>query len=146
MAEVQRAEFKPPHESGAFLAGLGFPALQRAWSCRRFKEIEKSLAGSGLGVTPSNDGKIIRIPLPPLTEERRKDLSKICKKHGEDTKVVVRGFRRDANEELKKLQKDAKLTEDELRKAEADTQKLTDQYVQKIDEVVKKKDLEIMEV
>ena len=110
------------------------------------KEIEKSLAGSGLGVTPSNDGKIVRIPLPPLTEERRKDLSKICKKHGEDTKVVVRGFRRDANEELKKLQKDAKLTEDDLRKAEADTQKLTDQYVQKIDEVVKKKDLEIMEV
>jgi ribosome recycling factor len=116
------------------------------WEPGLIKEIEKSLAGSGLGVTPSNDGKIIRIPLPPLTEERRKDLSKICKKHGEDTKVVVRGFRRDANEELKKLQKDAKLTEDELRKAEADTQKLTDQYIHKIDDVVKKKDQEIMEV
>ena len=116
------------------------------WEPNLIKEIEKALAGSGLGVTPSNDGKIIRVPLPPLTEERRKELSKICKKHGEDTKVVVRGFRRDANEELKKLQKDAKLTEDELRKSEADTQKLTDQYIQKIDDVVKKKEQEIMEV
>ena len=116
------------------------------WEPSLIKEIEKSLSGSGLGVTPSNDGKIIRIPLPPLTEERRKDLSKICKKHGEDTKVVVRGFRRDANEELKKLQKDAKLTEDELRKGEADTQKLTDLYIHKIDDVVKKKEHEIMEV
>jgi ribosome recycling factor len=116
------------------------------WEPNLIKEIEKALSGSGLGVTPSNDGKLVRIPLPPLTEERRKDLSKICKKHGEDTKVVVRGFRRDANEELKKLQKGAKLTEDELRKAEADTQKLTDQYIHKIDEVVKKKEQEIMEV
>ena len=100
----------------------------------------------GLGITPSNDGKIIRVPLPPLTEERRKELSKICKKHGEDTKVHIRGFRRDANEELKKLQKDAKLTEDELRKSEAEIQKLTDQYVQKIDDAIKKKEQEILEV
>jgi ribosome recycling factor len=101
---------------------------------------------SGLGVTPSNDGKIIRVPLPPLTEERRKELTKICKKHGEDTKVHIRGFRRDANEELKKLQKDAKLTEDELRKSEIEIQKLTDQYVQKIDDAIKKKEQEILEV
>jgi len=114
------------------------------WESTLIKEIEKALAGSGLGITPSNDGKVIRVPLPPLTEERRKELSKICKKHGEDTKVVVRGFRRDANEELKKLQKDAKLTEDELRKSEDDTQKLTDQHIQKIDDVVKKKEQEIM--
>jgi ribosome recycling factor len=116
------------------------------WEPSLIKEIEKALATSGLGVTPSNDGKMIRVPLPPLTEERRKELSKICKKHGEETKVKIRGFRRDANEELKKLQKDAKLTEDELRKAEQDTQKLTDQYGQKIDEVIKKKEQEIMEV
>ena len=116
------------------------------WESTLIKEIEKALAGSGLGITPSNDGKVIRVPLPPLTEERRKELSKICKKHGEDTKVVVRVFRRDANEELKKLQKDAKLTEDELRKSEDDTQKLTDQYMHKIDDVVKKKEQEIMEV
>ncbi|MCP9452420.1 MAG: ribosome recycling factor [Nitrospira sp.] len=116
------------------------------WEPHLIKEIEKALATSGLGVTPSNDGKIIRVPLPPLTEERRKDLTKLCKKHGEETKVQIRGFRRDANEELKKLQKDAKLTEDELRKAEQETQKITDQFVQKIDEIIKKKEQEIMEV
>ncbi|HEY7533464.1 MAG TPA: ribosome-recycling factor, partial [Nitrospiraceae bacterium] len=110
------------------------------------KEIEKAISTSGLGITPSNDGKVIRIPLPPLTEERRKELTKICKKHGEDTKVHIRGYRRDANEELKKLQKDAKLTEDELRKNEADTQKLTDQYIQKVDDVIKKKEHDILEV
>lgn len=116
------------------------------WEPNLIKEIEKAIANSGLGVTPSNDGKMIRVPLPPLTEERRKELTKICKKHGEDTKVQLRGFRRDANEELKKLQKDAKLTEDELRKAEQDTQKLTDSHVQKIDEIIKKKEQEILEV
>ena len=116
------------------------------WEPQLIKEIEKALANSGLGVTPSNDGKMIRVPLPPLTEERRKELTKICKKHGEDTKVQIRGFRRDANEELKKLQKDAKLTEDELRKSETDIQKLPDQYVQKIDDAIKKKEQEILEV
>jgi len=116
------------------------------WEPRLIKEIEKAISASGLGITPSNDGKVIRIPLPPLTEERRKELTKICKKHGEDTKVHVRGFRRDANEELKKLQKDAKLTEDELRKGEAEIQKLTDQYIQKLDDVIKKKEHDILEV
>ena len=116
------------------------------WEPNLIKEIEKAISNSGLGVNPSNDGKLIRLPLPPLTEERRKELGKICKKHGEDTKVQIRGFRRDANEELKKLQKDTKLTEDELRKAEQDTQKLTDAYVQKIDDVIKKKEQEILEV
>ncbi len=116
------------------------------WEPSLIKEIEKGLAGSGLGLNPSNDGKMIRVPLPPLTEERRKELTKISKKHGEDAKVQIRGFRRDANEELKKLQKDGKLTEDELRKGEQETQKLTDQYGQKIDDVVKKKEQEIMEV
>ena len=116
------------------------------WEPQLIKEVEKAISISGLGVTPSNDGKIIRVPLPPLTEERRKELTKICKKHGEDTKVHIRGFRRDANEELKKLQKDAKLTEDELRKSETEIQKLTDQYVQKIDDAIKKKEQEILEV
>ncbi len=116
------------------------------WEPTLIKEIEKAISNSGLGVTPSNDGKLIRVPLPPLTEERRKELTKICKKHGEETKVKIRGFRRDANEELKKLQKDAKLTEDELRKAEQETQKLIEQYGQKIDEIIKKKEQEIMEV
>jgi ribosome recycling factor len=116
------------------------------WEPKLIKEIEKAISNSGLGVTPSNDGKVIRIPLPPLTEERRKELTKICKKHGEETKVQIRGLRRDANEDLKKLQKDAKLTEDELRKAEQETQKLIEQYGQKVDELIKKKEQEIMEV
>jgi ribosome recycling factor len=116
------------------------------WETNMIKEIEKAIAASNLGLNPSNDGKIIRVPLPPLTEERRRELTKVCKKHGEDTTVQLRGFRRDGNEELKKLQKDAKLTEDELRKAEQEIQKLTDQYVQKIDEVIRKKEQEILEV
>jgi ribosome recycling factor len=116
------------------------------WEPKLIKEIEKAISNSGLGVTPSNDGKVIRIPLPPLTEERRMELTKICKTHGEETKVQIRGFRRDANEDLKKLQKDAKLTEDELRKAEQETQKLIEQYGQKVDELIKKKEQEIMEV
>ena len=109
-------------------------------------KIEKAIRDGDLGLNPASHGDVIRVPMPALTEERRKELSKICKKHGEDTKVHIRGFRRDANEELKKLQKDAKLTEDELRKSEADIQKLTDQYVQKIDDAIKKKELEILEV
>ena len=116
------------------------------WEQNLIREIEKAIQTSDLGLTPSNDGKLIRIPLPPLTEERRKELIKVCKKHGEEVKVQIRGFRRDGNEELKKLQKDTKLTEDELRKSEAEIQKLTDQYVQKIDDVMKKKEGEILEV
>jgi ribosome recycling factor len=116
------------------------------WDVKLIKEIEKALAASNLGVTPSNDGKIIRVPLPPLTEERRKELIKICKKHGEDTKVHIRTVRREANEELKKLQKDGKMSEDDLRRAEAETQKLTDQYIEKVDHVLKKKEEEILEV
>ena len=132
------------------IANISIPEARlitiQPWEPQKIKEIEKALANSGLGVTPSNDGKIIRVPLPPLTEERRKELTKICKKHGEETKVQIRGFRRDANEELKKLQKDTQLTEDELRKSEQETQKLTDQFGQKIDEIIKKKEQEIMEV
>ena len=116
------------------------------YEIKMIREIEKAIQTSDLGLTPSNDGKLIRVPLPPLTEERRKELIKVCKKHGEEVKVQVRGFRRDGNDELKKLQKDAKLTEDELRKSEAEIQKITDQYVQKIDDVLKKKESEILEV
>ena len=116
------------------------------WEQNLIREIEKAIQISDLGLTPSNDGKLIRIPLPPLTEERRKELIKVCKKHGEEVKVQIRGFRRDGNEELKKLQKETKLTEDELRKSETEIQKLTDQYVQKIDDVMKKKEGEILEV
>jgi ribosome recycling factor len=116
------------------------------WEPPLIKEIEKAIIASGLGLNPANDGKVIRIPIPPLSEERRKDLIKLCKKHGEETKISLRTIRRETNDELKRLQKDAKLTEDDLRKAEADVQKLTDQYVQKVDQILKKKEEEILEI
>ncbi len=116
------------------------------WEPPLIKQIEKSILASGLGLTPSNDGKVIRIPLPPLTEERRKELIKVCKKHGEETKVQIRAIRRERNEELKTMQKESKLTEDDLRKSEAEVQKLTDQCIQDVDQVLKKKEEEILEV
>jgi ribosome recycling factor len=116
------------------------------WEPSMIKDIEKAILTAGLGLNPANDGKLIRIPIPPLTEERRKELSKVCKKYAEETKVALRNIRRDSNEEQKKLQKDGKLSEDELRRSEADIQKLTDQYVQKVDQVLAAKEKEIMEV
>jgi len=116
------------------------------WEPPLIREIEKTLLASGLGLTPSNDGKIIRIPIPPLSEERRKDLAKICKKHGEETKVQLRNVRRESNEEVKHQQKEGKISEDDLRKTEAEIQKLTDQYVEKVDQILKKKEEEIFEI
>ncbi|MFQ5932885.1 MAG: ribosome recycling factor [Nitrospiraceae bacterium] len=116
------------------------------WEPQLIKEVEKAVQASALGLTPSNDGKIIRVPIPPLNEERRRELIKLCKKHGEETRVHIRSVRRDANDELKQLQKESKITEDDLRKGEAEIQKLTDQYVQKVDQILKKKEEEILEV
>lgn len=115
------------------------------WEPNLIPDIEKALLASDLGLTPSNDGKIIRINIPPLTEERRKDLVKHCKKLGEDSKVTVRSLRRDGNEELKHLQKDSSLSEDALRKAQDEIQKLTDQYIKKIDEMIQQKENDILE-
>jgi ribosome recycling factor len=132
------------------VANLGVPESRlitvQPWEPSLIKDIEKALLASGLGLTPSNDGKIIRLPIPPLTEERRKDLIKLCKKHGEESKVVLRTIRRDGNEEFKRLHKEHQMTEDDLRKAEAEIQKMTDQYVQKVDQVLKKKEEEILEI
>ncbi len=132
------------------VATLGVPESRlisiQPWEPPLIKEIEKAILASGLGLTPSNDGKVIRIPLPPLTEERRKELIKVSKKHGEETKVQIRAIRRERNEELKNMQKESKLTEDDLRKSEAEVQKLTDQYIQNVDQVLKKKEEEILEV
>ena len=116
------------------------------WEPQLIKEVEKAITAAGLGLNPANDGKIIRIPVPPLSEERRKDIIKLAKKHGEESKISLRTIRRETNEELRRLQKDSKLTEDDLRKAEADVQKMTDQYVQKVDQILKKKEEEILEI
>lgn len=109
-------------------------------------DIEKAILKADLGVTPTSDGTIIRIAIPALTEERRKELVKVVKKYAEEAKVAVRNVRRDSNDDLKKLEKNGDITEDELRASSEDVQKLTDEYVSKIDEITKDKEKEIMEV
>ncbi|WZY01631.1 ribosome recycling factor [Bacillus sp. FSL W7-1360] len=109
-------------------------------------EIEKAILKSDLGLTPSSDGQVIRIVIPALTEERRKELVKIVGKTAEESKVAIRNIRRDTNDALKKQQKDGELTEDALRGATDDVQKLTDSYIEKVDTKAKEKEQEIMEV
>ncbi len=110
-------------------------------------DIEKALRSSSeLGITPQNDGERIMLPIPPLTEERRRDFTKVAKKLGEEAKVAVRNARREANEKLKALEKDGKLPEDDAKKGEKDVQKATDDFVKLIDDTVAKKEKEIMEV
>jgi ribosome recycling factor len=101
---------------------------------------------SDLGITPTNDGKVIRLVFPELTEERRKELVKTVKKMGEETKIAIRNIRREANDQLRKMQKNSEITEDDLRTEENNVQKLTDDFIKKVDEVIKDKENEIMEV
>jgi len=108
--------------------------------------IEKAIMSSDLGLNPSNDGKLIRIPIPPLTEERRKQLVKKVNGMGEDSRTAVRQIRRDANEEIKQLQKDGDLSEDDMRRALDDVQKATDKHTGQIDDLCKAKEKELMEV
>lgn len=108
--------------------------------------IEKAITQSDLGINPSNDGKIIRLAIPQLTEERRKELVKVVKKTGEEAKIAIRNARRDTNDKLKKMQKNSEITEDELKKAEEEVQKLTNKFIDSIDDLVVKKEKEMMEV
>jgi len=108
--------------------------------------IEKAIYQSDLGLTPVNDGKVIRVPIPELTEERRKELVRHVKKVGEEYRVSARNHRRDANERIKKLQKDKQITEDDVRATQDRVQKLTDEYVDKIEKVLKAKEDELMAV
>lgn len=110
------------------------------------QDIEKAIQKADLGLTPANDGNVIRINIPPLTEERRKDLTKVVGKFAEESRVHVRNIRRDANDQLKKLEKDGMITEDELRSNQDKVQKLTDEFIGKIDQMAKNKEEEIMEV
>ena len=116
------------------------------WDRKAFNDVEKAILKSDLGLTPVNDGKIIRISIPPLTEDRRKDLAKVAKKYTEEAKVAVRNIRRDANELLKKKKSDKTLSEDDLHKGQEEVQKLTDAYIAKSDEAMARKDKEIMEI
>ncbi len=108
--------------------------------------VEKAILASDLGITPSNDGQVIRIAFPQLTEERRKELAKLVHKNGEEAKVAVRNIRRDANDQLKKLEKNSEITEDDLKGYTEDVQELTNIYTDKIDEVVAEKEKDILHV
>ena len=115
------------------------------WDTTVIKDVEKAILKSDLGLTPSSDGKIIRIAIPPLTEERRKELVKVVNKIGEEHKVAVRNIRRDSNELLKGFKKDGDISEDDAFKAQDQVQKITDEYIQKIDDLGKEKEKEILE-
>lgn len=132
------------------LAGVSTPEARllviQPYDKTALGDIEKAIMKSDLGISPSNDGSVIRLAIPALTEERRKDLAKLVKKEAEEAKVHVRNVRRDGNEDLKKLEKNGDITEDDLRSFQDDVQKLTDQYIAKIDELAKEKENEIMEV
>ena len=116
------------------------------WDHSLLKAIEKAIKTSDLGINPQNDGRVIRLVFPQLTEERRKDLTRQVRKYSEDSKVAVRNIRRDAVDFVKKAQKKGEMTEDDEKKAEKDIQELTDKYVKKIDEMCAKKEKELMEI
>jgi ribosome recycling factor len=116
------------------------------WDKSALKAIEHAIQASDLGITPSNDGSVIRLPFPPLTEERRKELVKQCSKYAEEARIGVRNIRRDANAKLAREQKEGEISEDDLRRSEAETQKLTDTHIAQIDEALKRKEAEVMEV
>jgi ribosome recycling factor len=115
------------------------------WDQSVIGDIEKSILKSGLGLTPMNDGKLVRISIPPLTEERRKDLAKMAKKMAEESKIGIRNHRRDANEMFKQLKNDSEISEDEMHKQQDKVQKTTDEFIEKIDEMKKEKENEILE-
>ncbi len=118
----------------------------QAWDGGAVSAIEKSIQKAGLGLNPVNDGKVIRLPIPALNEERRLELVKVMHKHGEDCKIGIRNARRDGNDELKKLKKDSDITEDDERAGHDTIQKLTDEHIKKIDEAMAHKEKDIMEV
>jgi len=132
------------------IANISIPEARliviQPWDKGLIGEIEKAIRTSELSLNPSNDGKVIRISIPPLTEERRKDLAKQAKNTAEQCRVAIRNIRRDGNDELKKLLKDSKITEDEESKTVEELQKLTDNYIGKVNQVLEEKEKEIMEV
>jgi ribosome recycling factor len=131
------------------LASLSIPESRllvvQPWDQTIIGDIEKSILKSGLGLTPMNDGKVIRISIPPLTEERRKDLAKMARKMAEDSKIIIRNHRREANELLKELKNEGEISEDEMYTYQEKVQKNTDEFIAKIDEIRTQKETEILE-
>lgn len=132
------------------LATIGVPEARllvvQPFDSSQLGAIEKAILASDLGITPSNDGNLIRLPIPALNEERRREYVKLAKKEGEEAKVAVRNIRRDANEKLKKAENSHEISEDDSRRGHERIQKLTDEFVAKIDEILQAKEKEIMEV
>lgn len=132
------------------MAGITTPEPRllviQPWDQTAVKAIEKALIDSNLGISPVSDGKLIRLPIPPLSEDRRKTLAKQVKSRAEEAKISIRNARRDGNEAAKKAQKASEITEDELKKLNDDIQKLTDSYIKKIDECAAEKETELMAI
>ena len=132
------------------VAGISVPEARliviQPWDLGILKEIEKEILKSDIGINPNNDGKVIRLNFPELNEERRKELVKEVKKMAEEAKIAVRAIRRDAIENYRKMQKDSEITEDELKTAEEDVQKITDKNVNEIDKILENKEKEIMSI
>ena len=132
------------------MAGIKTPEAQllviEPWDKSMLRAIEHAILQSDLGVTPSNDGTVIRLPFPSLTEERRRDLVKQCKTLAEETRVAIRNARREANASIEKAEKKDNLPEDDARRAEQEVQKLTDKYIDEVDAIFKKKEAEVMEI
>ena len=132
------------------VAGISVPEARmimiQPWDVSILKEIEKAILASEIGINPNNDGKVIRLVFPELTEERRKDLVKEIKKYAEDAKVSIRNARRDGIDKAKAMQKDGDITEDELKAAETEIQKITDKYIEEVDKTIAAKETEIMSI
>jgi len=130
------------------LASISIPESRliviQPWDPSSLTAIEKAILKSDLGLTPTNDGKLIRISIPPLTEERRKELVKVVHKIAEESKVAIRQIRRDANETLKRMKKNKEISEDDLHRGQEEVQKITDEFIKNVDEVTKKKEEEIL--
>lgn len=150
LVEDIRVEYYGAHTPLREIAGITTPEPRliviQPWDQNAVPNIVKAIQASSLGITPVDDGRVVRIPIPDLTEERRRDLDKHIKHMAEETRVAIRNIRREENERLKKLQKEGKITEDELRHAEKDIQKLTDDFINKVNEALKRKEQEIFTV
>jgi ribosome recycling factor len=150
LLDVVRVDYYGSHVPVNQLATVGVPEPRmltiQPWDKRAIQAIEKAILASGLGLTPSNDGNIIRLPIPQLTEERRRDLVRVVHKLAEEGRVSIRNARRDANEMLKDGEKEGEIPEDDGKKAQKHVQELTDEFIRKVDEVLKRKEAEIMEV
>ncbi len=120
--------------------------LIQPWDKTSIGNIEKAILKSELGITPANDGNVIRLVIPALTEERRKELVKLVKKYGEEAKVVIRNARRDSNDSIKKMTKNGDVSEDDAKRAQDEVQEITNEYIKKVEEIIELKENEVMEV